>query len=154
MRRNLTQKQASLPGRQPTGRVLSWDSSCLKSHKEISVRSYSLMQRFSMILMPLLSLSCACNGTSPSSAPSVEKAASSASADSAQTQGFTGEGCARTGCSGQICGKAGESVMSTCVWREEYACYRTARCEMQSNGSCGWTPNESLNSCLKTARAR
>jgi len=36
------------------------------------------------------------------------------------------------------------------VWKEEYACYKDARCERQSNGTCGWTQTEELNYCLGT----
>lgn len=54
--------------------------------------------------------------------------------------------CKPTGCSGQIC--SDQDVVSTCEFRAEYACYRSARCERQANGQCGWTPTASLTSCL------
>jgi hypothetical protein len=55
-------------------------------------------------------------------------------------------GCFRTGCSAHIC--SDEEMASTCEWREEYQCYKTATCERQNNGECGWTPTDELNSCL------
>lgn len=62
-------------------------------------------------------------------------------------------GCYRGGCSGQLCSdKAGsEGLATTCEWREEYACYRTARCERQINGKCGWTQTTELTSCVDAA---
>ncbi|MES2470799.1 MAG: hypothetical protein V4526_01030 [Patescibacteria group bacterium] len=56
--------------------------------------------------------------------------------------------CYVGGCSSQICSD-NPDIASTCEFREEYACYRTAKCERQSSGSCGWTPTAELNSCLK-----
>ena len=58
--------------------------------------------------------------------------------------------CRTTGCSGQVC--ADEDVMTTCEYREEYACYKTARCERQNNGRCGWTETAELQKCLLRTR--
>ena len=55
--------------------------------------------------------------------------------------------CVASGCSGQIC--AEEEVMSTCEFRPEYACYRTARCERTPSGECGWTETPALRACLQ-----
>lgn len=60
-------------------------------------------------------------------------------------------GCYAGGCSGQICSDDPNAV-STCEWREEYACYQDARCERQSSGECGWTQTPQLKECLATAR--
>jgi hypothetical protein len=57
------------------------------------------------------------------------------------------EPCYVGGCSGQICSDR-EGVISTCEFRPEYACYRSARCERQANGACGWTRTPELTSCL------
>jgi hypothetical protein len=54
--------------------------------------------------------------------------------------------CRPTGCSGQIC--SDEDVVSTCEFRSEYMCYKTAECKRQSNGRCGWTQTAALASCL------
>ncbi len=62
-------------------------------------------------------------------------------------------GCKVGGCSGQICGEAKEGgLVSTCEWREEYACYGSAVCERQKSGSCGWTETDELRKCLDAAR--
>jgi hypothetical protein len=55
--------------------------------------------------------------------------------------------CLKTGCSKQIC--SDQTVMSTCEWREEYACYRKAACERQADGNCGFTKTPELTNCLK-----
>jgi hypothetical protein len=55
--------------------------------------------------------------------------------------------CFVGGCSGQIC-TDNPNIASTCEWREEYACYRTAKCERQASGQCGWTDTKELRACL------
>ena len=52
------------------------------------------------------------------------------------------------GCSGQLCGEAGSELVSDCMYRSEYSCYKTASCERQANGACGWTPTAELQACL------
>lgn len=54
--------------------------------------------------------------------------------------------CVVTGCSGQIC--SDKQVASTCEFREEYMCYKSASCERQANGKCGWTETAALSQCL------
>lgn len=62
--------------------------------------------------------------------------------------------CVIGGCSGQLCGDASsEPLMSTCEYREEYACYKDAVCEVQkSTGECGWTETKDLTVCLEGSR--
>jgi hypothetical protein len=55
--------------------------------------------------------------------------------------------CFVGGCSSQICSDQ-EGLISTCEFRPEYACYQTATCERQTNGSCGWTASPALEACL------
>jgi len=56
--------------------------------------------------------------------------------------------CKVTGCSAQIC--ADEDVITTCEWLEQYACYnKTAKCERQEDGKCGWTKTDQLTKCLQ-----
>lgn len=62
----------------------------------------------------------------------------------------TSGGCFVGGCSAQICSSE-KDIASTCEYKEEYMCYKTAKCERQSNGSCGWTQTTSLAMCLKDA---
>ena len=54
--------------------------------------------------------------------------------------------CKVTGCSSQLC--ADRDIATTCEVRLEYACYRTATCEVQPDGVCGWTPTRFLQQCL------
>ncbi|MGB3921927.1 MAG: hypothetical protein WBL19_01420 [Minisyncoccia bacterium] len=60
--------------------------------------------------------------------------------------------CRATGCSGQIC--AEEDLITTCEFREEYACYQNARCERQPSGGCGWTETPELRQCLSRSGAQ
>lgn len=64
------------------------------------------------------------------------------------------DGCEVAGCSRQLCvdKETAEDIRTTCEWREEYACYKTARCEKQSDGKCDWTKAEELNKCLQEKR--
>jgi eight-cysteine-cluster-containing protein len=55
--------------------------------------------------------------------------------------------CFKTGCSGQVC--ADEEVITTCEYRTEYDCYKTAKCERQANGKCGFTDTPELRRCLR-----
>jgi len=57
------------------------------------------------------------------------------------------DGCFVGGCSSQVC-SGNEDVVTTCEWLPQYACYRTATCERQPTGECGWTPTEALQQCL------
>jgi hypothetical protein len=56
------------------------------------------------------------------------------------------DGCIVTGCSSQVC--ADKQVITTCELRPEHSCYRTAVCERQQNGECGWTQTPELIQCL------
>ncbi len=61
---------------------------------------------------------------------------------------YTGAGCVRTGCSGQLCAQENSQLATTCKYSPQYGCYNSARCEVQANGQCGWTQTDSLNQCL------
>ena len=64
----------------------------------------------------------------------------------------SGGECAVGGCSGEICYDPSEgSAVSICIWKPEYACYDTATCERQQNGTCGWTETPELTECLAQA---
>lgn len=59
--------------------------------------------------------------------------------------------CVRGGCSGQLCISEADAsgAVTTCEWRESYACYDTAVCERQSDGKCGWSMTAGLRTCLE-----
>ena len=54
--------------------------------------------------------------------------------------------CSKQGCSGQIC--ADHSVITTCEFRPEFACFHSATCARQADGNCGWTQTPALTACL------
>lgn len=58
--------------------------------------------------------------------------------------------CATAGCSSQLCveSSVAADIVTTCEFRSEYACYRTATCARQSNSECGWTQTPELVACL------
>lgn len=55
--------------------------------------------------------------------------------------------CYVGGCSSHVCSDRPD-VITTCDWRPQYACYRTATCARQANGQCGWTATTALQQCL------
>lgn len=61
--------------------------------------------------------------------------------------------CMVGGCSAQLCGEATEmeGMVTTCEYRESYACYKQTKCERQTTGKCGWTETPELQACLKDA---
>lgn len=57
--------------------------------------------------------------------------------------------CVVGGCSSQLCTDAADGpAVSTCEYREEYACYASAICEVQPDGECGWTETAAFNACM------
>jgi len=65
----------------------------------------------------------------------------------------TAGGCVPGGCSGQLCVDENEAsnIVTTCEYSESYACYKSASCERQPDGECGWTMTEELQSCLDSS---
>jgi eight-cysteine-cluster-containing protein len=98
----------------------------------------------SFILACLVSLVAACGGGIGGS-PGEGQPISGPGTD----QPVVAPACQITGCSGHVCAAAGEDIVTTCEWLEEYACYRTASCEVQADGRCGWTQTDELRSCLE-----
>ncbi len=66
-------------------------------------------------------------------------------------EGFIAEGCFVGGCAGEVCND--EPVGQWyCFWYDpKWACYKTARCEKQADGKCGWTWTVELEECLEKA---
>jgi|GEM_PF-1950423 len=60
--------------------------------------------------------------------------------------------CVVAGCSSQLCISADEQNagggISTCEYREEYACYAMSECRVQESGACGWTLTQEVQACL------
>ena len=61
-------------------------------------------------------------------------------------------GCKVAGCSNQLCINAEDDVLTTCEWKEEYACYSDAVCAQQSDGQCNWVSTPELVDCLNGAQ--
>lgn len=73
-----------------------------------------------------------------------------ASADSIKTEPAKPElQCEPSGCSGQVCAEKGKGVITTCLMLPRFECVKKSRCEVQSDGKCGWTPTQDYLSCLK-----
>lgn len=83
----------------------------------------------------------------------VEEVETSPEPDDSSAPSGVGAGCAVAGCSGQICTDAerASDLVTTCEYRPEYGCYKTARCERRSSGVCGWTKTTELSACLQNA---
>ena len=73
--------------------------------------------------------------------------------ESTSTDAMQANGCAIAGCSGQLCVSADEAstIVTTCEYRSEYACYKEASCETQADGKCGWTQSDDLKKCLASS---
>ncbi len=57
--------------------------------------------------------------------------------------------CKIAGCSGELClDFKAPDVATTCVFKEEFACYQDATCEVQEDGKCGWTLTPVMQECL------
>ncbi|CAN5707838.1 hypothetical protein BH11PAT2_BH11PAT2_06310 [soil metagenome] len=56
--------------------------------------------------------------------------------------------CYIGGCSSELCSDS-PGAISSCIYRSEYACYKTATCERQPSGKCGWTQTTQLLTCLQ-----
>jgi eight-cysteine-cluster-containing protein len=61
--------------------------------------------------------------------------------------------CVPSGCSGTVCVEHGKEVVTTCEYKPEYDCYKSATCERQADTTCGWTQTDELTTCIETARA-
>ncbi len=77
----------------------------------------------------------------------------SSSSASSEPQASAAAGCAIGGCSGEVCSDvSSDPIVSACIYKEEFACYKTARCEKQAGGTCGWTRTDALMTCLANAK--
>ena len=64
----------------------------------------------------------------------------------------TDNDCIKEGCSGTMCQtKNTEQVMTTCEWKEEYACYKQIACGCINN-KCAWDKTEEFDTCIEEAR--
>ena len=67
--------------------------------------------------------------------------------------GGAADDCLVGGCSGQLCVEPGNDGISTCEWREEYACFKDhGVCERNASNQCGWQTSQALQDCIDAAR--
>ncbi|MBX2986647.1 MAG: hypothetical protein KF802_02010 [Bdellovibrionaceae bacterium] len=59
--------------------------------------------------------------------------------------------CVRAGCSGELCltTRERDDMMSTCVWREEFACRKLMDCAADAKGGCELKATEASKECEK-----
>jgi len=60
--------------------------------------------------------------------------------------------CYVGGCSAELCSDKPGGI-SICWWKPEFACYRQAVCEQQTDGNCGWTQTQALQDCIAKAQS-
>lgn len=107
--------------------------------------------RMKQLIASIVFVLAACSGSSkPAPAPVGDGGGEPATGGEPVTGG--GAPCFKGGCSGQLCSDQ-EGLNSTCEFRPEYACYRTAECARQADGTCGWTPTAELTACLASPPA-
>jgi hypothetical protein len=58
------------------------------------------------------------------------------------------DGCFVGGCSSEVCSDDPD-VVTICIYRPEYVCYKRATCERQASGACGWTETPELLQCIE-----
>ena len=63
------------------------------------------------------------------------------------------EECAVGGCSSQVCTtkEKAEDLVTTCEWREKYACVKLTNCGFY-NGECQWEETIEYLECLEEVR--
>jgi len=64
--------------------------------------------------------------------------------------------CRPAGCNNELCVADAQAndIVSTCIYKPEFACYKQARCELQNNGQCGWSQTPELISCLESSASQ
>lgn len=100
-----------------------------------------------LFVLPVILIACSQTPTTPQPEPPLPQTEMPAPTDPANTQA---NGCVRAGCSNQLCVEASEAadIMTTCEFRDEYACLEHSVCERQANGECGWSETDAYLSCM------
>lgn len=104
-------------------------------------------------VLSLLAVS-GCSGSSttrPPDGPSTTSAGGGRDegAGAGATRAHVAAGCKLGGCGSELClDESAEDMASICIARPEDVCYRSARCEPQAGGGCGWTQTDELLACL------
>jgi hypothetical protein len=63
---------------------------------------------------------------------------------------ISGGNCTVVGCNDELCVDESQkdNIASICVYKDEYACYKNAKCEKQADGKCSWTQSTELTNCI------
>ncbi len=56
--------------------------------------------------------------------------------------------CVVMGCNNEVCTTPDDPIFTACVVQPQFVCYKTAVCEKQATGRCGWTQTPELTACL------
>ncbi|QQR82588.1 hypothetical protein IPJ70_00535 [Candidatus Campbellbacteria bacterium] len=64
--------------------------------------------------------------------------------------------CVPAGCSSVVCVDATKAseIVTACEYEPWYACYKSAQCEVQTDGECGWTQTPELTACRANSPIR
>jgi eight-cysteine-cluster-containing protein len=126
----------------------------------VGARSVRFARRWcgasSVVLLALVALGCsACNSTPDANTPpSVTVPTASAAPAGAGGSAAGPAPCQTGGCSGELCQEPGSAAPSftTCEYKREYDCYKTAICGRDTSGQCNWELTPELEKCLKVSR--
>ncbi len=63
---------------------------------------------------------------------------------------IVGNDCVPAGCSKELCvdENTAKDVVSICLYKDVYSCYKKAVCERQNNDKCGWSETKELIDCV------
>jgi hypothetical protein len=95
----------------------------------------SIMPKHAMSAMQLLAGLC------------VSAALAACAFDPPPARARTDDSCYIGGCAAEVCSDRPD-VVSPCIWRDAYVCFRDATCARQPSGACGWTQTPELSACL------
>lgn len=123
----------------------------MKSRRQAWRRTTGRTRTLTFAALPILALAAmtGCKALKPD----VARARQADSTIAAQAKGGNPEAggrCRVSGCNREICSDG--IVITPCIWKAEYACYKTARCEVQADGKCGWTMTPELEACLRNSK--
>ena len=91
-----------------------------------------------ILILALLITSCVAKPTSVTTPITAEKDSCISDSD-----------CMVAGCSGQLCGskKDLQGIITTCEWKEQYACYKLTSCSCIDK-KCQWQQTNEFLTCI------
>jgi len=107
-----------------------------------------------LLWLPVFLLLVAADCTAPPTKEQAQNASPTPPVASPSVEVPSSGDCVRTGCSREICTEKGNEMISTCLWFPQYECYKSARCEKQASGRCGWAETHELKACLEKRRTK